>query len=346
MSNKPTFTLSRQHFKGSSFEIGLQLGQFGATAVHQRLLRSSAWETVQRFHGTARSQKMMILTQKHFPDIWAEIEGLAQGLELPLEAVFLWNARGDVWAMAPDGCTTIMDPGSGQPRITHNEDGTPMFAGYCAIAQFEVDQKHGFASFIYPGSIAGHTLAVNRSGLAMTVNNIRALTVQAGIPRMVATRAVLNTENVLEAVQLLRSLPLSGAFHLSLADSSTGQLASVEYSSHYVSVQTLRQTHIHANHAIHPDTRDWPQIITGTSGRRQLRGQALLDQGQTNPLTILADDDKSGYPIFRRSPDDTDDENTLATADISVQQDGVRWQVYQDPRQPATFELAHDQFLD
>src|SRR3546814_9080312 len=55
------------------------------------------------------------------------------------------------------------------PRITHNEDGDPGFAGHCGIGLFSPDNGPRFASFVYPASIPGHTFAVTQAGLAMTV---------------------------------------------------------------------------------------------------------------------------------------------------------------------------------
>ena len=345
MLNKTSYTLSRLDFEGTPFEIGQQLGRFGAGAVHDYLLRSTAWDTVQHWKGSAAAHDMARLTRQRLPDVWSELEGLADGLHLPLDDVFLWNARGDLWAMAPDGCTTVLTPGPDKQRITHNEDGDPGFAGHCAVVQCQVRGKPGFASFVYPGSIPGHTVAVNNSGVAMTVNNVRALHVDPGLPRMVLTRTILDMPDVAAAIRLLRDSPRSGAFNLNLSDTSGQTLVSVEFSSGMCSVLDITEPLLHANHAIHADTRDYPQIITGSSGHRQLRGNTLVAQGGSDPLAILADDDGGRFPIFRRTFDDSDNENTLATADITVYPDRVEWQVYEDPRQDARFRLENGCFV-
>src|SRR3546814_14601750 len=67
--------------------------------------------------------------------------------------LFLWNCRGDLWSMSPDGCTTVQLPMPDGPRITHNEDGDPGFAGHCGIGLFSPDNGPRFASFVYPASI-------------------------------------------------------------------------------------------------------------------------------------------------------------------------------------------------
>lgn len=344
MLNDTSYSLSRLVVRGTPFEIGQQLGRFGAQAVHDYLLRSVAWETVQQWKGSAAADHMARLTQQHLSDVWAELEGLADGLQLPLDDVFLWNARGDLWAMAPDGCTTVLTPGADKQRITHNEDGDPGFAGYCGIVQCDVTGKAGFASFVYPGSLPGHTVAVNNNGVAMTVNNVRALYVDPGLPRMVLARAILDLPDVASAIRLLQTSPRSGAFNLNLADTDSQTLVSVEYSSNMCSVQTITAPMLHANHAIHADTRDYPQIITGSSGHRQLRGNTLVSQ-HTDPLRILSDDDGGRFPIFRRTTSDSDNENTLATADIVIYPDRIDWQVYEDPRQEALFHLHNGNFI-
>src|SRR3546814_4173261 len=103
------------------------------------------------------------------------------------------------------------------PRITHNEDGDPGFAGHCGIGLFSPDNGPRFASFVYPASIPGHTFAVTQAGLAMTVNNLRSRKVAVGLPRMVLTRALLNQASVQDAIGLLRGASKAGGFHLSLA---------------------------------------------------------------------------------------------------------------------------------
>jgi hypothetical protein len=327
--------------EGSPFEAGRALGRFGAAALHLYARHSPAWATVMRHRGTPLAEAMASLVHARFPRIWAELQGLAAGLELPFDDVFLWNCRGDVWAMAPDGCTTVQEAGVLR-RITHNEDGDPAFAGHCAIAACAVEGGASFASFVYPGSLPGHTFAVTEGGLAMTVNNLRCLKVRTGVPRMVLTRALLEAASQDEALALLRSNARAGGFHLTLAHRDTPELLSVEFSSEACSVVEVAGRALHANHALHPSLRDLPQIVTGSSQHRQRRGNALLagnDQGASDPLRLLADHGDSAFPILRADPADSDGENTMATADIRVGPSRIEWQVYEHPAQPPRFHM-------
>lgn len=324
--------LSHLKISGSAFDAGWQLGRFGATALRQHLLETRTWAEIMAWRGSARVAVMAKLVRERFPLIWSELEGLAAGLELPFDDVFLWNCRGDLWAFAPDGCTTILLPGDGSARIAHNEDGYPGFAGSCAIVEYQIDGQPRIASFIYPGSIPGHTFAVTDNGLAVTVNNIRGKQATTGVPRMVLSRAALNAGSAKEAVSMLQDNPRAGSFHLAIGEARNGGLLSVEYGAFACSAQTVAAPAAHANHAIHAATRNLPQWITASSGFRQIRAEHLLSQYSmrnqpVDPLAILSDTDNADFPIYRADATDSDEENTMATADIRLGRDGISWQV-------------------
>ncbi|MDR4126617.1 C45 family peptidase [Yanghanlia caeni] len=326
---------------GTPFEVGQGLGLFGKAAVNDYLVKTPAWACVMQWRNTERASELQGLTREFFPEIWEEIEGLAQGLGLPADDVFLWNCRGDLWAMAPDGCTTVMSAGSQGLRITHNEDGDPGLAGRCAVASVQPQGQPAFASFVYPGSIPGHTFAVTQSGLAVTVNNIRWLDARLGVPRMVLMRALLATDGVARAVQLLRETPRAGGFHLAIADSGSQRLASVEFGPHVCSVVDVQGVQVHANHAIHPKARNLPQVITGSSGFRQIRAEQLAAQGHLEPRAVLADTGSERYPIYRCDPADPDNENTLGNVDIRIRDGAIEWEVRVHPGQEACLRFRN-----
>jgi len=337
--------LSLIEIAGTPREAGRALGRFGAKAVHEHLLHTKAWARLMGWRGSEPAAAMASRVRERFPGAWAELQGLAEGLQLPIEDVFLWNCRGDLWAMAPDGCTTVQLPGQQQRRMVHNEDGDPGFAGRCALAACDIAGSPRFVSFVYPGSLPGHTFAVTDTGLAMTVNNLRELHVAPGVPRMVLTRALLDAGTLEAAVSVLREQPRAGGFHLTLGHRDSTELLSVEFSSLACSVRAVTAPSLHANHAIHPAVRDLPQLITGSSGHRQVRGDALLEQarerGETvDPLAILGDTGHAQFPIHRLDPDDADDENTLATADIVIRASHIDWRVHEHPLGPARFEFT------
>lgn len=318
--------LGWQQITGTPREIGRALGQAGRAAVQRHLPALPYFQAMTGpEHGPACA-RMAKATRARFPDIWAEIEGLAEGLALPLDQVFAWNCRGDLLARVPDGCTSVMVPGDA-PTLAHNEDGLPCFRGAAFIAEVAPENAPDFYAFCYPGSIPGHTFAFNRAGLAQTVNNIRLTGVEPEIPRMVLGRAILSCETQDQAVAILRESGVSGGFHFALTSSRDRRIASVEFGAGEVSTVEVAAPALHANHALHLPAGLEAQVITQSSADRQHRGEALIAAG-ADPLAILRDTGGAGLPIRRDTADDPDDENTLATAALTVHERGIDWRIF------------------
>lgn len=324
--------LSYLTIQGTPFDVGAALGRFGAQAVHEVLRPGAAWAEVMRWRDSPALTRMAEHTRTLQPACWQELQGLASGLGLAWDEVFAWNCRGDVWAMAPDGCTTVQLPGE-VPRFAHNEDGDPGLVGRCALAEIHVHGGTHFAAVVYPGSLPGHTIAVTGHGLAVTVNNLRTLHANDGLPRMVLARALLDQPSIEAGIRLLQEAPRAGGFHFTLGQAGFAQLYSIEFNAAQCSVRRLEQPSLHANHMIHPAMAHQPQIVTGSSGHRQLRGEALLAEAAAravapDPLAILFDQSDARFPIFRNDLTDSDRENTLATAVIRIGSDAVDWQIH------------------
>jgi hypothetical protein len=270
---------------------------------------------------------MAAQTAKAFPRIMAELDGLAEGLDLPFDEIFAWNCRGDLLASVPDGCTSLLYPGP-VPVLAHNEDGLPVLRGHCGIVEVSPEDAPAFVAFCYPGSIPGHTFAATSAGMVQTVNNLRLTGVRAGgregLPRMALGRAVLAARDVAAAVDLLRAFPAAGGFHFALADAQG--IWSVEFGDGALALAPVATPSAHANHALHLDL---PQRITASSRDRQDRAEALLTEGRA--LDILLDRAGPGLPIHRSEADDPDEENTLGTAILRVEAGAVDWAVHDGP---------------
>ncbi|WP_417650010.1 C45 family autoproteolytic acyltransferase/hydolase, partial [Klebsiella quasipneumoniae] len=263
--------------RGSAFAVGQQLGAFGREAWQTKIRQTALWQTVAALKTTEQTQRMRAAVQAQFPLIWQELEGMAEGLQAPVDEVFAWNCRGDLVRSTSDGCTTLAGRSAeGELIIAHNEDGFPQLREDCAIVSITPDVGLAFTSFAYPGSLCGHTFAVNEKGIVNTVNNIRAVHRPDGMPRQILARASLNATTLEEAVTLLSATPRAGAFHHILGQMGDSRLFSVEATGSGSSVLALSATSGHANHLIHPQLAAIEQIVTGSSGSRQRRLDAWL----------------------------------------------------------------------
>lgn len=332
--------------EGNPYDIGVRLGRQGAEASHRHLIHTHAWATVTARRDSGRVRAAKALVERLYPQYFEEIRGLADGLEIPFADVFAWNCRGDVWAMSPDGCTTVQLPGA-EPVIAHNEDGDPGLRSGCAIAKIRQASGNSFVAFVYPASLPGHTFAVNRAGLVLTVNNIRSRMSGDGLPRMVLARAVLDCTTLEEALGLVSSAPRAGAFHFTLGQAGEPDIYSLEFTHHGCSVLPVGAPRTHANHLIHPGIADERQVVTASSNSRQERCEELLSlaKGPIDPMTVLRDRARSALPIYRLQPDDPDCENTLATATFRIKADCVECAIYDSAEGPARVEFVRNRAM-
>ncbi|WP_306151582.1 C45 family peptidase [Roseovarius sp. MMSF_3281] len=327
MSEVMASELGRVTARGTPRQIGRTLGETGREAVREVLLGAEYWQAVTDPAHTGAVHLMAENLQALFPAVWEELQGLAEGLELPLEQVLAWNCRGDLMSNVPDGCTTVQIPGD-VPVIGHNEDGLPGFRGYAMLADIIPDDGPALMSFCYPGSVPGHTFATNAAGLAQAVNNLRLRDVTAELPRMGVGRALLSCETLNDALRLLAQHNACGGFHMTLAQTGDPRLVSVEFGGGDCSVKEINAPAVHANHALHMGHGAKGQTITASSRDRQARGTEMLAEGVRAPLHILRDTGGAGLPVHRCHADDPDNENTLASAVFRIGSSAVDWSVY------------------
>ncbi|WP_313377855.1 C45 family peptidase [Achromobacter insolitus] len=318
---------------GNRRQTGLALGKLARPLMATYLDQSRTWEALRPWRGHAFLDTLAQQAKAALPAIWEELEGLAEGLHMPVEDVLLWNCRGDLLHSTTDGCTSVaLKAADGSRWIAHNEDGDPYLHGRCHLVDVALEDAPGYVSFYYPGSLPGHTFGANRAGLVQTINNLRLRQRHPGVPRMLMARAILDCATLDEALTLLREMPHSGGFHHTLGAAGDPRLVSAEVTPGAVSVLEIGTRYGHANHIVHADMGGVAQVITDSSRARQNRIEGIVDgwSGDTGRDDLLAalHDTQGELPILRTAPDDPDDENTLATAVFEIQENEVTLRVY------------------
>jgi len=262
------------------------------------------------------------------------LAGIADGCELTFSDVFLWNSRGDIYPFVNDGCTTVGAPFPDGALLGHNEDGDPNLRPHCFISKREPGSNNsGYLAFTYPASINGHTFSVNSAGIVQLVDNIRSLEYGDGVPRQLLARALLDCRSLDDAFSILKACDRAGSFHHLLAQNGEKDILSIEYTPREVSTLRLHTSYGHANHFIHPRLQNSKQRITPSSAARQIRIDTLCrklsdSSGTADIRLMLGDMENRELPIYRLDPEDSDNENTLATAVFRVTSDAVQSRVY------------------
>ena len=343
-------TLRQIKASGSPYDFGREIGVAVREAVMTVSVRNPEFQALEeRWAGSAYVSDLKLATQAAYPAYMREIEGMADGISLPFEQIFIWNCRGDlrlpddvsksVKNGAADGCTTLMIPGdlaAGYVHtIAHNEDGSDDLHGHCFWLSANPDSGQAFESYLYPGMIAGHTLAVNAAGLVQTINNIRVHDLKPGVPRHICSRAVLDCSSLDDAVKVLSRTDRASGFHHNLGMAGDDRLISVEAPASGCEVREINKPAAHANHLIYEPFASTDQTVTASSEARQSRATQMLEEElhvDGGPEAILFDRSEAGKAIHRIPGDGSDDYGrTLATGIFTINSTGVNWRLHDGP---------------
>ncbi len=262
--------------------------------------RPSRKRPVMTLQASPETRLMRAEVQRHYPHIWQELEGLAQGLEATVDQVFAWNCRGDLVRSTSDGCTTVAGVNAaGERIIAHNEDGFPQLRDECLLATITPVAVWALRVFAYPGSICGQ-LCGKWKGIVNTVNNIRACIVRRDYRVRSLARASLNANTLDEAINILTGQPRSGAFHHTLR--AAGRCAAVQRWGHRS--RLFRSTPDDGNRACQPSgacgTWRWAdryrQFSVAAVTPRAVAGNAT-SVWRRGGKTILSDTHDAELPI-------------------------------------------------
>lgn len=335
---------------GNAYDMGREIGIAVRDTVMAVSVRNPEFLALEeKWAGSSYVSQLKSATRDVYPAYMREIEGMADGMGLPFEQVFIWNCRGDlrlpddmpksVQNGAADGCTTLMIPGNlsdGQAHvIAHNEDGSDDLHGHCYWLSAKPNVGPAFESYLYPGMMPGHTLAVNARGLVQTINNIRVHDLKPGIPRHICSRAVLACSSLDDAVAILSRSDRASGFHHTLAMGGEERILSVEAPASGCEVKEITHPTAHANHLIYEPFTSINQSVTASSKARQTRAMQMLNDEvhmDSGPQAILFDRSQAGQTIHRIPGDGSDDYGrTLASGLFTISSDAVNWTLHDGP---------------
>jgi len=335
---------------GSPTDIGHAIGSAVAASFNEAVTRNHEFTaTHSLFAGSDYLRALRDAAERAYPHHIRELEAMAAAIGTDAETLFLWNCRGDLrfppeTAQArldamTDACTTVISAGdfaNGIPAvIAHNEDGSGDFMDHRYWLRAKPDGKPAFESYLYPGMLAGHSVAVTAAGLVQTINNVRADDLKPGIPRHFICRAVLEAESIPEAIGHLRRADRASGFHHALAMTGLAQPMSIEAPASASIIHTVDRALGHANHLLDDHFATLEQTVTASSAYRQSAVDEYLaqdgDPKQAENILFKrgADGEES---VLRRPGDGGDDYGcTLVTAVFCIHTDRVTWAVHADP---------------
>lgn len=187
-------------FRGSHYEFG----------IHQAKLlqrspiltaRKRQWDKRTSRHFIVNEEKIKVIFQHFSPEIWEELMGLADGLDMSIkEAVREFG--GYYFEYGKSGCSILM----GNDYMIRNYDNDPITYEGRYVLYAPTDG--GYATIGPSMQITGRTDGLNEKGLAVGYNFVNRLRSDDGFVCNMIGRLILEKcATVEEAVKLLEEIP-------------------------------------------------------------------------------------------------------------------------------------------
>ncbi|CAL7943972.1 unnamed protein product [Xylocopa violacea] len=212
------------HTRGTYYDIGFDIGHTFSGLIQEflslyRPLNEIYLPLYETEVGKKIYEETLACVQEQFPGYLKEIQGTADGANVPFHKLFLMHLDDIVPNVAneeeqmntlPIGCSTIMCNQPGQEILGHNEDALSEILNYWYLVSAHVIEpgcrEEKFTSLSYAGFLPGYTMGYNYHGLVYTINTLSAARLRSGkTPRYFLTRALLAAENYEQAQQVLNN---------------------------------------------------------------------------------------------------------------------------------------------
>jgi len=266
--------------RGTPVEIGRALGK--AAPLFFRWSCQDA-PPVPEEETQAFTRKCWAATSSRYPAIAKEIEGIAQGAEVPLDRLFslfceeLWDSEEKNPAT---GCTDIVVRGTasstGTTLLGHTNDSGTSQVGPTIVRIVPSDGRPPSTGI----GIDGYAPAVGRNdaGIILTGNQLTSSDMRPGVPRLILARAVLDQPTIELAAGVCLDPHRASSYNNILADSN-GTVIDLEGSATRTTVVPFQDDMlVHTNHYLMPSMTDlerkWDQAST------QMRLEVATDLGQ------------------------------------------------------------------
>ena len=245
------------------YDRGLEFGSQNAEsvantlAVYDRLFSIAGWMSAPL---RAFGEEVRQLLEARYPDVSAEIDGIADGAGKPRTDLFAANARTELLASPVGECSTIaIVPGEGTSSpciLAQNWDYHPDLRPSRIIWQVEREQGW-FVTFTEAGILG--KIGINQHGLGMCLNSLKTTADRAGVrtPIHVLLRLVLqNCPSVAEAETMLSREAVSASACVTLGQvvDARSVVSCVELSPGGATVihASRGEAFVHTNHFLVP----------------------------------------------------------------------------------------------
>ncbi|GAB4496521.1 MAG: hypothetical protein OHK0052_06570 [Anaerolineales bacterium] len=285
---------------GTHRQMGQQIGeamrpQIQHSVENARRLIGDSYEKLSLTWESAiiQARKYSPFTQEQYPQYFEELQGIAEGANVDLNEVIVVNTMEGVTldALHLQKCTSMAltqeRTSAGDVLIAHNEDWLPDDYPDVYLIHATPEKEPPFLAMTYGALLPN--IGFNADGIAQCCDSVYPNDARIGLPRVVASRAVLAARTPGDALRAALVHHRAAGYNHLIAHES-GELYNVEVSARQFAIlPPQRGAMVHTNHYL--DARmqaieNQPDELINTRVRYQ-RAWRLLNQTNLHSLETL-----------------------------------------------------------
>ena len=226
------------------------------------------------------------------PDHLVEMEGMAEGADLPLGLILAINARSELGPLASE-CTCVAFPGSGWHGQTW--DWAASLEQLAILVRTRYEDGHRTLTMTEPAMLA--KVGLSSAGVSVCLNAMTCYEVLRGVPIHQILRAALEARTPEAAAAVVRA-PRGCAGNVLLG--GAGRYLDVEHAGGRTLVMEGTKGWVHTNHYLGDEITRADLPRHRSSFARKARADSLLHgPGDRDHLERILEDRQGDLPILR-----------------------------------------------
>ena len=286
--------LSLVEVRGGPRQRGRQQGKGARTQIHHALARyrelipkavKLTWEEVQR-----EARKFLPYAEGEFPSLLEELRGIAEGADVAFQEVWTINCyegltevRQQDWGCT---CVAVRDDvtADGHVLLAHNEDWSSVDRESVYLVHAKPDIGLDFFGMTYGPLLVN--IGFNSAGIGVAINSVYPTDGRVGVPRVIFSRAVLDSQTIGNAIRACVPKLRAGGYNYLLVDRS-GELYSVETSAETHAIIYGEEGWLaHSNHYLSAKMQAIEEPAVYSSSHVRLNRASRLLRSQLGQITV------------------------------------------------------------
>ncbi|ETP30833.1 hypothetical protein F442_20228 [Phytophthora nicotianae P10297] len=317
-----------EFYGDSHFEFGRQMGLRFRDKIQDRMrLNTKLQNLLLPFAKTSTGRKLLgryLLTHRAtFPQYFEELEGVAEGSDVPFETIFIENIVEEFSNSIPPSfqnelfptearhpilrCSDIVLTSPEIHVVAHNEDSGEVDVNRTAIVIAKIGNEPKFVAYTYLGDLPSGAFGFNENGVAFTLNFVQPSEIfVGGLGRGFISRDLLTAKNANDATSIITREGQAAGHNFQLMDVRAKRVWNIEVASfNRHLIYTFKDEGSAVSAFFHANQYQRLQIAQPPyqSSLHRLHRYSKLTPPKTieEALVVLGDQEDRSWPVFHDS---------------------------------------------